>query len=353
MGKSLAFSVYLKEGGFIPTLQEVAVIAGVSRMTVSRYINGTGYVSEESRLKIQQAVNHLQYRPNRIARSLTTGTTKNIALILSDISNPLYTLIIKGVETLAFEQGYNVIICNTGYSLEREKEYVHTLVDKLVDGIIIAPSCLGNDHLKEVKNKNIPLIFVARKDEGIAADCVTFDNFIGSYQLVQHLTALGHKRIGIICREVDLHNERLAGYQKALADAGIPFDESLMQTSTVVDELVGYDCARSLLAQRRPPTAIFATVNKFAGGTLLYCRHNHIEIPRRLALVSFDSFAEVDYLIVPQLTCNVIPAFELGRKAAELLLARIKGAMQNSPFGEISLKGKMLIRASTVADPIK
>lgn len=317
-------------------------------MTVSRYINGTGYVSKEIRIKIQGAINQLQYRPNRIARSLTTGTTKNIALILSDISNPLYTLIIKGVEALAFEQGYNLIICNTGYSLEREKEYVHTLVDKLVDGIIIAPSCLGNEHLQEVKEKNIPLVFVARKDEEIEADCVTFDNYNGSYQLVQHLLELGHRRIGIICREVDLQNERFLGYQKALSDAGIPYEESLLQTSTVVDELVGYDCAKSLLNHNEPPTAIFTTVNKFAGGTLLYCRHNDIPIPQKLALVSFDSFAEVDYLIVPQLTCNVIPAFELGHKAAELLLERIKGSIQKNSFREISLKGKMLIRDSTV-----
>ncbi|WP_144351212.1 LacI family DNA-binding transcriptional regulator [Sporomusa termitida] len=345
----LPFTYIFLRGDFIPTLHEVAALAGVSRMTVSRYINGSGYVSEQIRLKIQEAINQLQYRPNRIARSLTTGTTKNIALILSDISNPLYTLIIKGVETLAFEHGYNLIVCNTGYSLEREQEYVYTLVDKLVDGIIIAPSCLGTEHLKEVKSKNIPLVFVARKAEGIAADCVTFDDFYGSYQLIKHLTELGHRRIGVICRQVDLNNQRLDGYQKAVAEAHIPYEESLLQTSTVVDELVGYDCARNLLEQPQPPTAIFTTVNKFAGGTLLYCRHKHVEIPRQLALVSFDSFAEVDYLIVPQLTCNIIPAFDLGHKAAELLFLRINDCSPGSSFSEISLKGEMLVRASTVA----
>jgi DNA-binding LacI/PurR family transcriptional regulator len=327
----------------------VAALAGVSRMTVSRYINGTGYVSERCRGKVQEAINQLNYRPNRIAQSLTTGSTKNIALILSDISNPLYTLIIKGVETLVFEHGYNLIICNTDYSLEREKEYVHILIDKLVDGIIIAPSCLGNEHLKEVKAKNIPLVFIARRDEGIEADCVNFDDFNGSYQLIKHLTELGHRRIGIICRKVDIDNQRLAGYQKGLAEAHISYDESLIQISTVVDELVGYDCTKKLLEQPQPPTAIFTTVNKFAGGTLLYCRNNNLDIPQQLALASFDSFAGVDYLIVPQLTCNIIPAFELGRKAVEFLMDRIKGVPDDLPFREFSLKGEMLIRASTVA----
>jgi LacI family transcriptional regulator len=317
-------------------------------MTVSRYINATGYVSEQNRIKIQDAINQLNYRPNRIAQSLTTGTTKNIALILSDISNPLYSLIIKGVEALAFDHGYNLVICNTGYSLQREQEYVHTLVDKLVDGIIIAPSCLGSKHLQEVKDKNIPLVFVARRVEGIAADCVMFDNFYGSYQLIKHLTELGHRRIGVICRKVDLNNQRLAGYRKGLVEADIAYDETLIKYSTMVDELVGYDCARDLLEQPQPPTAIFTTVNKFAGGALLYCREKNLAIPRQLALVSFDSFAEVDYLIVPQLTCNIIPAFELGHKAAELLLTRIKGEPAASGFQEISLKGEMLIRASTV-----
>ncbi len=317
-------------------------------MTVSRYINSTGYVSEQIKIKIQQAILQLNYRPNRIAQSLTTGSTKNIALILSDISNPIYTLIIKGVEALAFEQGYNWIICNTGYSLAKEKQYVNTLVDKLVDGIIIAPSCLGDEHLKEARARHIPLVFIARRLATIPADYVTYDNFKGSYQLVKHLLELGHRRIGVICRDVDIFNGRVAGYQQALTEFQLPDDESLVCVRTAVDELIGYECTRELRQQSLPPTAIFTTVNKFAGGVLLFCRNENLAIPSQLATASFDSFAEVDYLIVPQITCNIIPAFDLGHKAAELLLQRIDDPLNVLPYDQISLQGKMVIRSSTV-----
>jgi DNA-binding LacI/PurR family transcriptional regulator len=329
-------------------LQEVAVLAGVSRMTVSRYINSTGYVSEQIKIKIRKAILQLNYRPNRIAQSLTTGSTKNIALILSDISNPLYTLIIKGVEALAFEQGYNLIICNTGYSLAKEKQYVNTLVDKLVDGIIIAPSCLGDEHLKEARARHIPLVFITRPMASVPADYVTYDNFNGSYQLVKHLLELGHRRIGVICRDVDIFNDRVAGYQQALTEFQLPYDESMVCIRTAVDELIGYECTRQLRQQSLPPTAIFTTVNKFAGGVLLFCRNENLAIPSQLAIASFDSFAEVDYLIMPQITCNIIPAFDLGHKAAELLLRRIDDPLTALPYDQISLQGKMVIRSSTV-----
>ena len=332
----------------ISTILDVALLAGVSRMTVSRYINGNGYTSEAVRQRIKEAIIKLNFRPNRIAQSLTTGLTKNIALILSDISNPLYTLIIKGVEKFAFEKGYNLIICNTDYSAAREKEYVHTLVDKLVDGIIVAPSCMGIEHFQEAQERGIPLVFIARKVEGITADYVAFDDVDGSYELVQHLIELGHTRIGVICRDVDMLNGRILGYKQAMAQAGIAYAPQLITSCTVVDEEKGYECAEKLLSAQQPPTAIFATVNILAGGTLLYCRKHQIQVPQQLAITSFDSFAEVDCLIHPQLTCNIIPAFALGQKAAEILLQRVRSNADHSSFTEITLKGQLLIRESTI-----
>lgn len=339
-----------RKKGFFPTISEVAKEAGVSRTTVSRYINNSGYVSKDAREKIEKAIRAVGYRPNKIAQSLTKHSTGNIALVLSDIANPISAIYAKGVESVAREHDLNLIICNTGFDLQTEIQSVNRLIEKQIDGIIIAPCGKGKEHIEEVIQRGIPLVFISRRIHGVNADYVRFANEQGSFQVVEHLIKLGHRRIGIISRDLDRANdiERLKGYKEALHYYGIPVDESLIQSGQAVEE-VGYEKMKILLALPNPPTAVYTAVNLFAVGVLKLCRERGIRIPEDLAVASFESFSYLDPIISPPLTANRMPVFELGVTAAQLLVERIKAKDQKSiPYRDISLQGELVVRESTV-----
>lgn len=332
-----------------PTIYEVANAAGVSRATVSRYINGNGYVSNKARQKIEEAIRQLNYHPNKIAQSLTKRSTGNIALVLSDIANPISAQYTKGVELIANQQDYNLIVCNTGFDLENEIRYITKLIEKHVDGIIIAPSGNKKEHIEEVIKRGIPLVFLSRKVYGINADYVRFANEEGSYQVVEHLIKLGHRKIGVISRDLDRINdiERLRGYKQALEHYRIPFDEQMVQSGKAVEE-VGYQKMQILLNLPQTPTAVFTAVNLFAVGVLRLLHEKNIKIPQDIAVASFESFSYLDPIINPPITANNMPVFEMGVTAANLLFERIKSDNpQNIPFKDISLRGQLIVRKST------
>lgn len=329
------------------TINDVAKIAGVSRTTVSRYLNKSGYISMKNILNIEKAIIILNYRPNKIAQSLNTRYSGNIALVVGDISNPITANYLKGVEAVSYENKYNLIICDTNFDIEKETNYINMLIDKQVDGIIIAPCEKNKAHIMEVINKGIPIVFITRKMNGIDADYVRFANEDGSFKVVEHLIETGHKRIGIICREIDLKNlsSRLKGYKEALKAYEINFDDRLVFCGDGL-EIDGYNGMRYLMNLSSPPTAVYTAVNLQAAGVIRYCMDNDLIIPDDIALASFESFAEFDRIIKPTLTANVMPVFELGATAAQILLSRVSG-VNKEPFKEVCLTGVLLIREST------
>ena len=333
----------------MPTIHDVAKIAGVSSTTVSRYINNADYLSQKVKARIEKAIIGLNYRPNKIAQSLNTGSSGNIAVIISDISNPITANYVKGIEAVAFENNYNVIVCNTNFEIENEVKYTNMLVDKQIDGIILAPCEKKRDHIAEVKQKGIPLVFITRKLPGIDADYVGFANEDGSYKVIEHLIRIGHHRIGIICREVDYKEStgRLMGYKKALEANGISYDEKLTVCGSGVEK-DGYKGMQILMQNEKHPTAIYTAVNLQAAGVIRFCSDNRIKIPHDIALASFESFAEFDLIMNPPITANVMPVFELGFTAANILLSRINAANKD-PYKDINLAGNLVIRGSTVA----
>ncbi len=330
----------------MPTLEQVAKVAGVSRTTVSRYLNRSGYVGQETAKKIEEAIRKLGYYPNRIARSLVQKKTGNIALVVSDIFNPITAGYSRGVEDGAFKYGYNMVLCNTNFDLEREKKVVRALLEKQIDGIIIAPCQKGESHILEIKKRGIPFVFLTRRIPNIKADYVRFDYVKGSFQVVEYLIKLGHKRIGIISPFIPSgeKEERIHGYLAALRKYGLKPDPSLILFDRAI-EGIGYEKAKVFMSMPSPPTAIFAAVNLFAKDILFYCKENNIQLPQDLSLSSFECFPHYDSIISPLITANEMPAYELGKTAAEVLFTRINHKDGN--FKDIKLPGKLRVGEST------
>ncbi len=207
----------------MPTIQDVARLAGVSPITVSRVLNHSGYASEETRSRVEAAVAELGYVPNTLARGLRSKRTNTLALVMTDITNPFFTLIARGVEDTASNAGYTVIFCNTDESEAEEEKYLNILVQKQVDGVLLVPACSNPKSLNFLRSNEIPFVLLDRSVPGTRADLIRCDSEQGAYNLTRHLIDLGHKRIVTITgpREVSTAQDRASGYQRAMNEAGL------------------------------------------------------------------------------------------------------------------------------------
>ncbi len=251
------------------TINDVAEEAGVSVATVSHVINGTRYVSNELTERVEEAMEKLGYRPNAVARSLKTNKTQTIGLIASDLSNPFFSSLLRGVEDSALKEDYSLIVCNTDETLDKEKLYIDVLSGRKIDGLLIAPTGKSDENLRSLQKRNIPMVFIDRKAKGIEADAVLSDNVSGASEATRHLVDLGHKKIGIILglMSVSTTRERLEGYKKVLGEEGLEYDPDLVKHgfSQVTG---GAQAAEELLSLNSPPSAIFSTNNLMTIGAM-------------------------------------------------------------------------------------
>jgi DNA-binding LacI/PurR family transcriptional regulator len=329
------------------TINEVAVQAGVSKATVSRYLNGTAVVNKETADKVEAAIKKLNYRPNRIAQSLNTKQSLNIAMVVNDISNPVTATYVKGAEEISSKFNYNFILCNTGFEIGKERKYINSLVEKQIDGIIISPCGVQKDHIVEAMKKKIPFVFITRRILGIDADYVKFDNIDGSYKLIHHLLEIGHRKIGVIGRKIydeGLKN-RCEGYRIAMEEYEL---QAEMQNCYFGDASreAGYEAMKNFAERDQMPTAVYTSTSMQAIGVIQYCKEHALKIPEDLALASFESFMEFDSIIEPKVTTYDVPFYELGTLAAEILFAKISGKERR--IQEVSLAGSIRIEESTI-----
>lgn len=329
------------------TMNEVAALAGVSKATVSRYLNGTAYVNDETAHRVERAIKELNYRPNRIAQSLNTKQSLNIAMVVNDISNPITATYVKGAEEISSKFNYNFILCNTGFEIERERKYVNSLVEKQIDGIIISPCGVAKEHVEEAIRKRIPIVFITRRLLGVEADYVKFDNLDGSYQLIKHLLQIGHRNIGVIGRKLydESYKNRLEGYRLAMEEYELMPDPKRSYFGDASIE-AGYLAMEKFCAIEQRPTAVYTSTSMQAVGVIQYCKEKGLRIPEDLGIVSFESFMDFDAIIEPKLTTYVAPFYDLGVLAAEMLFDRITGEERRGK--EISLAGYLRIEESTV-----
>lgn len=308
-------------------IKQVADLAGVSTATVSHVINNTRFVSEDTKIKVFHAMEELDYRPNSIARSLRSQKSNTIGLIVpilpSDTSNFFFMSVAQGIQHTLKNHGYHLLLSNNSREqVEDEQEQIKLFNSKWIDGLIIAPIADDVSYLKNIVGTDYPVLFIDRKTVGFQGDCVLADSFGGSYKAVQTLLERGHRNIGLITGELGIttSNERFEGYKKALSDYGVPFDPSLVKASVSSFE-GGYECAKELFADKAI-TALFVANNVLTMGAMKYLQEHRIKIPDDIAVIGFDDY-DWTQITVPPLTVIRQPAYDLGVKAAEVMIKRI------------------------------
>lgn len=309
------------------TIRHVAERAGVSAMTVSRVINESPRVSRTTRRRVEEAIAELGYVPNRLARSLSARKTGALGLIVPDVGNPFFTLVVRGAEQVAWRSGYHVILCNTQGDLGREREYIEDMVAFQVEGVLLAPvGDRSRPNLRVLGRNRVPFVLVDRAVAGLETDLVQGDSIAGARRLVEHLIALGHTRIAMVTEtnEVSTARDRLEGYRDALEAAGIPVRQELIAETIAIDPGNAFEATQRLLELPERPSAIFAVNNVAALGVVEAVRAHGLVIPDDLALVCFDDLENASRLS-PFLTVMAQPAETFGTIASQLLLDRIAG----------------------------
>jgi len=326
------------------TIKDIAKKAEVSTATVSRALYNTGYVKEETRQKILKVAEELGYEKHKENKASKIKTNV-VGVIVSDITNPFFTQVVRGIEDALSPAGYNLLLCNADENIEKERNYLKVLVSKKVDGIIITPA--GGDHkaVREVANKEIPLVLIDRLIESLNTDGVIIDNISGAYDATSHLIFEGYRKIGIITGPLEIMTakERLEGYKKALQDARIEFDEDLVENGGYTQK-GGYTAAKTL-TERARPDAIFIANNVMTTGALLALKELKIKIPEEVGIVGFDDL-EWAPLMDPPLTTVSQPIYTIGSTAAQLLLRKLSGAAKIKRE-VVVLKPRLVVRESS------
>jgi LacI family transcriptional regulator len=332
------------------TIKEIAKRADVSIATVSNVITGAARVSPALRERVQKAIAELDYHPNDVARSLKVRQTRLIGMIISDITNPFFPLLVRGAEDEAFRHNYLLITFNTDDRIDREKRVLSVLRSRRVDGVLLvmAPGAAEPTHLKNTVRAGVPVVCLDRVPAGVEVDSVTVDNEGGARKCVEHLISLGHRRIAVIAGPQALPNavERLEGYRNALNQAGLAFDPDLVFEGNFRVES-GYEQGARLLAGECRPSAIFVCNDMMAMGLLRAAEERGVECPRDLAVAIFDDLP-FDFAFRPHMTAVSQPAYEVGRKGVELLLRRIEGLETAEETIRIRLETQLKLRESTL-----
>ncbi len=338
-----------------PTLRDIAALARVAPMTVSRVINQSGYVSRELRERVERAIEQLEYHPNALARSLKARRTRVIGILLPDIANPFAAELAGSIQEVLLERGYSAFITTTDQKAEREQAALSAFFEHRVDGVIIATvqTKASAEALRKFTRRGMPIVTVGRALNMPATDRVTADYWKGGYDAVEHLIRLGHKRIAFIGASLLRAGalRRFQGYLDALRDHNLPVQEELIigahpdlgpGYSTQTD---GYEGMKRLLQLPLPPTAVFARNDFTALGAMCAVRDHGLSIPQDVAIVGFDNIP-MARSFTPSLTTVDQSTAEQGRKAALMLLERIEGTVQGDPR-EVCFDCRLIVREST------
>lgn len=330
------------------TIKDVAKRASVSTATVSRVLAGSDLVRENLRLRVLDSIEALGYIPNQIGRSLRRQTTNIIGLVVTDIQNPFFTSILRGVQDVFQEQELVVLTANSDENPKKEFLHLQILLSQGVRGLIFAPARLdyqGFEHLF----KGMSVVAIDRTPLNINVDSVVVDNVAGAKAATQHLIDLGHRRIGFIAgiSTVTTGQDRLKGYLEAIKEAGLPKNDGLIQDGLFLQQ-GGYKAMKKLIDLKVPPTAVVSSNNLMSLGAVQAIHERCIKIPDEIAIVGFDDMPWASFL-QPPLTVIAQPTYEIGRRAALLLLERFENP--EIPARKLVLETKLIIRASTALNP--
>ncbi|MBW7881066.1 MAG: LacI family DNA-binding transcriptional regulator [Caldilineaceae bacterium] len=328
------------------TIRDVAKRAGVAPITVSRVLNNSGYVSAATRARVEQAAADLNFVPNMLAHSLRSNRTNTLALVVTDITNPFWTTVARGVEDVASDQNFNVIFCNTDESEEKQAQYLSMLLRRRVDGVLLVPASSAGDAVRALQAQDVKVVVLDRQVAGVEVDTVRGDSVAGARHLAEHLLQLGHRRIAMLAgpESLSVTAQRVAGYQEALQAWHVAVDPSLIRYGAFTVES-GYVMANEVLALQPRPTALFAANNFIAAGALRALRAAALEVPEDISVVVFDELPN-PYGDEPRLSAAIQPAYDLGQTATRLLLQRITGEAPEA-YQDIVLPTELAVRTSS------
>lgn len=335
------------------TIKDIAKALGLSVSTVSKAMRGSHEISEETKNNVLAYAREHNYKPNPIAQSLKRGRSKSIGVIVCNIDNNFFSQVINGIESVARQKDYNVIITQSRESYEREVANSEHLSSRSVDGLIISLSAETQniDHLTKLHQKGLPIVFFDRVTDEIATHKVIANNFKGAYEATRHLLEQGFRRIAHITSSVSLSItlERLQGYKQALADAGLAPDQryiKLCEHGGMIQEETRQALTELLELEDRPD-AIFTASDRLSTTTLSLLRQMKIAVPQQIALVGFTNSISAD-IFNPSLTSVVQPALEMGQQITDLLIQLIESKRPVTEFQKRILDTELKIRDSSM-----
>ncbi len=326
----LAKSKDRSKGTKAASIYDVARESKVSVFTVSAVINNKSHVGKKLRERVEEAIQRLNYRPNLVARSLAKQRTHTIGMIVSDIANPFFPMVVRGAEDAAQRQGYNLLLCNSDDTLEKEETQIELLLSKRVDGILLTKAAgdLRPALRQMIKQVNIPFVLVMRTYPKLTKDAVISDDYQGAYDAVSHLARAGCRRIGLISGPLKISNAiaRMQGFRDALQSQGLPLEKDLMVEGDYRIES-GFRAGHALLSHQ--PDGVYVANHLMTIGLLQAAEEMGLKCPDDFKLVSFDDYPWLG-VFHPKLTTVELPKHQLGSEAVELLVRRIGGSTEKA-----------------------
>jgi LacI family transcriptional regulator len=307
------------------SISDVARESKVSIFTVSAVINNKSHVSKARRQRVEEAIRKLNYRPNLIARSLIKQKTQTIGMIVTDIANPFFPMVVRGAEDAAQRHGYNLLLCNSDDILEKEDKQLELLLSKRVDGILLTKAAgdLRPSLRQMIKDVKMPFVLVMRTYPELTKDAVVTDDYQGAYEAVRHLARSGRRRIGLVSGPMKVSNakERWRGFRDGLEAESLTYDDELVVEGDYRIES-GFRAGHAMLSYR--PDGIYVANHLMTIGLLKAAEEMGLRCPEDFGLVSFDDYPWLS-VFRPRLTTVELPKHQLGSEAAEILIQRIEG----------------------------
>ena len=334
------------------TIKDIAKALSLSTSTVSRALRDSYEISPETKKLVLEYAEKINYHPNPIALGLKERRTHSIGIIISEIANSFFSQTIDGIESIAYKNGYNVIISQSRESFEREQINLNYLTSRSIDGLIVSVSSETKDFstFMELHQRGMPIVFFDRIVDKINTHKVTVDNYKGVYDAVIHLLQNGYRHIAALTNSnlLSITKERISGYMSALTDNDIPFNDSFVKYcphgGLIIAEVE--EAITELLSLPNKPDAILALNDKLTTGTLRVLKTKKINVPESIGLIGFSN-SEVTELIDPPLSIIKQPAFEMGEIATTLLLELLESKRPVTDFETKVLPPQLIIRDSS------
>jgi len=313
--------------------------------TVSRVVNNNPNVKPATRKKVYEAIERLGYRPNAVARGLASKKTTTVGVVIPDISNAIFSEVARGIEDIANMYHYNIILCNADKKKEKEIRVINTLLEKQVDGLLFMGGAVTDEHLQAFKTANVPIVLCATTEESGQIPSVDIDHEAAAFDAVMHLVGQGHKRIAMISGTLqDPANgyARFQGYKRALEEAGIPYDETLVRIGNYRYES-GADAMKYFIELAERPTAVFSATDEMAIGAIHCMQDSGLKVPGDISIISVNN-SRMASMVRPQLTSVAQPMYDIGAVSMRLLTKLMK--KENVEHSQVVLPHELVARQS-------